>query len=98
MVEAARHVIYVGTEMRDEWFNFWQEAQHIYRASVHEKDAGKRAELLKQDILEPVPDGRSRMNLRDRYARVEEVARDAIQEELAATPGTPGLPGGSSSP
>jgi hypothetical protein len=82
MVEAARHLIYVDDKMRDVWFAFWQEAQHIRRDAAAQKDEEKRSKILKDRILEPVPDGRSKYTLRDRHFHVQEAARQGIAQNL----------------
>ena len=82
MIKATQHLIYVGEQMRDDWLNFWQEAQHIYRAALA-KPIEERPQLLWANILEMVPDGLSRLNLRDRYAQVEHTASRAIREDMS---------------
>lgn len=82
MIEATRHLIYVGDKMRSDWLTFWQEAQHIYRTALAEPDEGNRTQLINTNISEKVQDGSSRLDLRDRYDRLEGTARGAIKEEM----------------
>ena len=82
MVGTSQHLMFVSDVIRADWLNFWQEAQHIYRATLEEPDEGKRPQFLGNAIKEQVRDGRSRLNLRDRYSRLEMTIRQAIEDRI----------------
>jgi hypothetical protein len=77
MISAARHIINVQADMRDQWFMFWQRAQDIYRAAIEEADEGKRPDMVGDLILEKV----GRLNFRELHGQLEDTARLATEAE-----------------
>jgi hypothetical protein len=75
MVAATRHLIYVDQDMRDTWMGFWQEAQLIHRKGREEADNDKRPSIVEMEIMLKVPTSDGKLNFRDQYRKVEDVAR-----------------------
>jgi uncharacterized membrane protein YccC len=79
MVDAVRYLIHVDQQMQDVWLEFWQEAQYIQREAEGINEEKRRAKSLTELIEEPVEDGSSRRNLRDRYHSVQATASKALE-------------------
>ena len=84
MIAATRHLIHVEENMRNEWFDFWQRAQKIYRAASSEADETKRPECIKNLIEQKLAFGQSSLNLRDLHDRLEKTARSATKTATIA--------------
>lgn len=78
MVSATRHLLNVDEELRDEWFDFWQRAQHIYRTAAEEPSKAARSKLVAELIGEKLSFGTKRLDLRDLHSRLERTAKAAL--------------------
>lgn len=78
MVSATRHLLNVDEELRDEWFDFWQRAQHIYRTAAEEPNKAARSKLVAELIAEKLSFGTKRWDLRDLHSRLERTAKAAL--------------------
>jgi hypothetical protein len=84
MIAATRHLIHVEENMRNEWFDFWQRAQKIYRVASSEADETKRPECIKNLIEQKLAFGQLSLNLRDLLDRLEKTARSATKTATTA--------------
>lgn len=91
MIAATRHLINVNEEMRDQWFNFWQRAQHIYRDAAQEADQDKRPALVEKLVDEKVSFGTRRLDLRDLHNQLEKTAKAALDTAPRAIEATADL-------
>ncbi|RWD42791.1 hypothetical protein [Mesorhizobium sp.] len=79
MVAAAKHLIHVTAEMGNEWSDFWQWAQDIYRPVYAEADPAKRSEELQTLIAEKSQYDRSKVDFRQLHHRLEDTAKSAVE-------------------
>ncbi|PBB14184.1 hypothetical protein CK231_10710 [Mesorhizobium loti] len=84
MVAATRHLIHVTDKMRDEWYDFWQRAQEIYRAICADADTAKRCEQVWALIDETSQYGMSELDFRQRHHRLEKTSGSAIKVDTAS--------------
>jgi hypothetical protein len=84
MIAATQNLLNVNEELRDQWFNFWQRAQHIYRdAAAAQLSDEQRPPLVKKLIAERVPFGSAELDLRGMHNQLERTAKSAIEQSLA---------------
>jgi hypothetical protein len=79
MIAATRHLINVDEELRDQWFDFWQRAQQIYRTAAQEADDDARSKLVRNLMGDKVPSGSTRLDLRDLHSQLERTAKSALK-------------------
>ncbi|MGJ5065222.1 hypothetical protein [Bradyrhizobium oligotrophicum] len=78
MISATRQLIHVDEQMRNQWFDFWQRAQEIYRLTSKERKE-RRPALASKLIGEKVDSALGELDLRELHIGVESAARRAIE-------------------
>lgn len=94
MIAATKDLLNVSQDLRNQWFDFWQRAQDIYReASSPQLADDKRASRVKELMEKEIKFGSGKNDLRDLHAELEKTAKSAIEQSLAkpqaAPPATP---------
>jgi hypothetical protein len=78
MINATRQLLHVGEETRNQWFEFWQRAQDIYRTAAQEVDANARPAIVADLMTKKVSTGTDRIDLRECHFRLERAVRLVI--------------------
>jgi hypothetical protein len=90
MIAATQNLLNVNQALRDQWFDFWQRAQDIYReAAAPQLADGMRAPRVKELMEKEVSFRSGRYDLRGLHVELEKTAKSAIQQSLAKPQAVP---------
>jgi hypothetical protein len=95
MIAATKDLLNVREDLRNQWFDFWQRAQDIYReASSPQLADDERAPLVRKLLEKEIEFRSGKCDLHRLQGKMEETAKAAIEQSLAKTqavpPATPG--------
>jgi hypothetical protein len=90
MIAATKDLLNVNRKLRDQWFDFWQRAQDIYReAGAPQLADDERASRVKELMEEEIRFRSGIFDLRGLHAELEKTAKSAIKKSLAKPQAVP---------